>query len=161
MESQCWGMGVRRIKHSSSAWATGEPAANKNKNSFVGFQQEKRCRDRVSLRSLCCLGTSSVDLACFKRRDPPALSSCMLGLKACTTTAWLQQKFSLISIFLSLCILCVHMCSWVGHSQGHYLVSLSSLSPQTLRQDLSLNLKLTGRPASPGDPPASASEALV
>jgi hypothetical protein len=42
--------------------------------------------DRVSLCSLGCSGTHSVDQAGLKLRDPPASASQVLGLKACTTT---------------------------------------------------------------------------
>jgi hypothetical protein len=42
-------------------------------------------RDRVSLCSLGCPGTHSVDQADLELRDPPASASQVLGLKACTT----------------------------------------------------------------------------
>jgi hypothetical protein len=44
-------------------------------------------RDRVSLCSLGCPGTHSVDQAGLKLRNPPASASQVLGLKACATTA--------------------------------------------------------------------------
>jgi hypothetical protein len=46
---------------------------------FVCFQ------DRVSLSSLGCPGTYSVDQAGLELRDPPASASLMLGLKVCAT----------------------------------------------------------------------------
>jgi hypothetical protein len=48
---------------------------------FVCFQ------GRVSLYSLGCPGTHSVDQAALELRNPPASASQVLGLKACTTTA--------------------------------------------------------------------------
>jgi hypothetical protein len=50
-------------------------------------------RDRVSLCSPGCPGTHSVDQAGLELRNPPAFASQALGLKACTTTAWLQIYF--------------------------------------------------------------------
>jgi hypothetical protein len=47
---------------------------------FVLFQ------NRVSLYSLGCPGTHSVDQAGLKLRNSPASTSRVLGLKACTTT---------------------------------------------------------------------------
>jgi hypothetical protein len=47
---------------------------------FLVFQ------DRVSLCSLGCPGTHSVDQAGLELRNPPASASRVLGLKACTTT---------------------------------------------------------------------------
>jgi hypothetical protein len=44
-------------------------------------------RDRDSL-CRCCPGTHSVDQAGLEFRNPPAFASQVLGLKACTTTAW-------------------------------------------------------------------------
>jgi hypothetical protein len=44
-------------------------------------------QDRVSLCSLGCPGTHSVDQAGLELRDPPASASHVLGSKACTTTA--------------------------------------------------------------------------
>jgi hypothetical protein len=44
-------------------------------------------RDRVSLCSPGCPGTSSVDQAGLELRGPPASASQVLGLKACATTA--------------------------------------------------------------------------
>ena len=46
-------------------------------------------RDRLSLCTLGCPGTHSVDQADLKLRNPPASASQVLGLKVCTTTAWL------------------------------------------------------------------------
>jgi hypothetical protein len=45
-------------------------------------------RDRVSLCSPGCPGTHSVDQGGLELRNPPASASRVLGLKACTTTAW-------------------------------------------------------------------------
>ena len=45
--------------------------------------------DRVSWYSPGCPGTHSVDQAGFKLRNRPASATRVLGLKACTTTAWL------------------------------------------------------------------------
>jgi hypothetical protein len=52
---------------------------------FVFFFQ-----DRVSLYSPGCSGTHSVDQAGLALRNPPASAYQVLGLKACTTTAWLH-----------------------------------------------------------------------
>jgi hypothetical protein len=46
-------------------------------------------RDRVSLYSPDCSGTHFVDQAGLELRNLPASASQVLGLKACTTTAWL------------------------------------------------------------------------
>jgi hypothetical protein len=46
-------------------------------------------QDRVSLYSPGCPGTHSIDHTGFELRNPPASVSQVLGLKACTTTAWL------------------------------------------------------------------------
>ena len=48
---------------------------------------------RVSLCSPGCPGTHSVGQADLELRNPPASASQVLGLQACTTTAW-QSKFS-------------------------------------------------------------------
>jgi hypothetical protein len=53
---------------------------------FLFFQ------DRVSLCSLGCPGTYSVDQAGLKLRNPPASDSQVLGLKACATTTQLNIK---------------------------------------------------------------------
>jgi hypothetical protein len=45
--------------------------------------------DRVSLYSPGCPGTHFVDQAGLKLRNLPASASHVLGLKTCTTTAWL------------------------------------------------------------------------
>jgi hypothetical protein len=45
-------------------------------------------RDRVSLSSPGCPGTHSVDQTGLELRNLPASASQVLGLKACTTTAW-------------------------------------------------------------------------
>ena len=47
--------------------------------------------DRVFLCSPGCPGTHFVDQAGLELRNPPASASQVLGLKACTTTAWLPQ----------------------------------------------------------------------
>jgi hypothetical protein len=47
-------------------------------------------RDRVSLYSPGCPGTHSVDKAGLELRNLPASASQVLGLKVCTTTAWLH-----------------------------------------------------------------------
>jgi hypothetical protein len=49
------------------------------------------CQDRVSLCSPGCPGTHSIDQAGLELRNPPASASQVLGLKACTTTARLQN----------------------------------------------------------------------
>jgi hypothetical protein len=54
---------------------------------FVLFQ------DRVSLCSPGGPGTHSVDQAGLELRNPPASASLVLGLKACTTTAWPSGYF--------------------------------------------------------------------
>ena len=53
-------------------------------------------RDRVSLCSPGCPGTHFVDQAALELRNPPAPTSQVLGLKACTTTpgpGWLLTDF--------------------------------------------------------------------
>jgi hypothetical protein len=50
-------------------------------------------QDRVSLCSLGCPGTHSVDQAGLELRNPPASASQVLGLKACTTPAQLFSCF--------------------------------------------------------------------
>jgi hypothetical protein len=50
-------------------------------NLFFFFLQ-----DRVSLCSLGCPGTHTVDQAGLELRNPPASVSLVLGLKACATT---------------------------------------------------------------------------
>jgi hypothetical protein len=47
------------------------------------------CRDRVSLYSPSCPGIHAVDQAGLELRNLPTSASQVLGLKACTTTAWL------------------------------------------------------------------------
>jgi hypothetical protein len=51
--------------------------------------------DRVSLYSLGCPGTHSVDQAGLELRNLPVSASQVLGLKACATTARLKNKFYL------------------------------------------------------------------
>jgi hypothetical protein len=53
-------------------------------------------QDRVSLCSLDCPGTHSVDQAGLKLRNSPASASQVLGLKACTTTPGFQGALNLI-----------------------------------------------------------------
>jgi hypothetical protein len=53
--------------------------------------------DRVSLYSPGCPGTHSVDQAGLKLRNPPASASQVLGLKACATTAQLDELYLTIS----------------------------------------------------------------
>jgi hypothetical protein len=50
-------------------------------------------RDKVSLNGHGCPGTHSVDQAGLELRNPFASASAsqLLGLKACTTTAWQNQ----------------------------------------------------------------------
>jgi hypothetical protein len=59
----------------------------KNKIFWIFFQ------DRVSLCSLGCPGTLSVDQADLELRNLSASASQVLGLKACVTTAWLEYFF--------------------------------------------------------------------
>jgi hypothetical protein len=54
---------------------------------LFGFQ------DIVSLCSLGCPGTHTVDQAGLELRNPPASASQVLGLKVCTTTAWPVHRF--------------------------------------------------------------------
>ena len=54
-------------------------------------------RDRVSLYSLGCPGTHSVDQAGLELRNPPASASQVLGLKVCATTA---RPFIIIIIII-------------------------------------------------------------
>jgi hypothetical protein len=57
-------------------------------------------QDRVSLCSPGCPKIHSVDQAGLELRDPPASASPVLGLKACTTTAWLFLGFCLVGFFV-------------------------------------------------------------
>lgn len=79
------------------------------------------------------LATHSVDHAELKLRDLPTSASCMLALKAWTTTAWLVFKFFKLQFFLY--VYCVHL--WVHmpwHVYGGQKTSCSSwLSPSTMR----------------------------
>jgi hypothetical protein len=50
--------------------------------------------ETVSLCRPSCPGTHSVDQAGLKLRNLPASASQVLGLKACTTTAWPDQSNS-------------------------------------------------------------------
>jgi hypothetical protein len=61
---------------------------------------------RVSLCSLGCPGTHSVDQAGLELRNPPASASRVLGLKACATTA--QFKILSICMFVLPACICVH-----------------------------------------------------
>jgi hypothetical protein len=54
-------------------------------------------RDRVSLCSLGCPGTHSVDQAGLELRNPPASASQVLGLKVCATTARRQETLNVHS----------------------------------------------------------------
>jgi hypothetical protein len=60
--------------------------------------------DKVSLYSSDCPGTYFVDHTGLKLRNLPASAFQVLGLKACTTTAWL--------IFFKKRNLCVYACVW-------------------------------------------------
>ena len=55
-------------------------------------------RDRVSLYSPGCPGSHSVEQAGLELRNPPASASRVLGLKACTTTAWPWSSFYFFEI---------------------------------------------------------------
>jgi hypothetical protein len=57
-------------------------------NSRVVFLCNFFFQDRVSLYSSGCPGTHSVDQTGLELRNPPASAFQVLGLKACTTTAW-------------------------------------------------------------------------
>jgi hypothetical protein len=57
-------------------------------------------QDRVSLCSLGCPGTHSVDQAGLELRNLPASASQVLGLKACATTAQLFFFFSPYGTFI-------------------------------------------------------------
>jgi hypothetical protein len=68
----------------------------------------------VSLCSLGCPGTHSVDQAGLRPRDPPAFASRVLGLKACATTEYrLSHQSFLINAFLYISILSVPMTCWL------------------------------------------------
>jgi hypothetical protein len=65
----------------------------------IYYEYERKChicvclfvclfQNKVSLCSSGCPGTHSVDQAGLELRNPPASSAQVLGLKACTTTAW-------------------------------------------------------------------------
>jgi hypothetical protein len=66
----------------------GERREKMQKRSFLSFFLFLFFQDRVSLCSPGCPGTHSVDQGGFELRNPPASTSQVLGLKACTTTAW-------------------------------------------------------------------------
>jgi hypothetical protein len=57
-------------------------------------------QDRVSLCSPGCPGTHFVDQAGLKLRNLPASASQVLGLKACTTIAWLKLETLTIKLFI-------------------------------------------------------------
>jgi hypothetical protein len=65
-------------------------------------------RDRVSLYSPGYPGTHFVDQVSLELRNPPASASQVLGLKACTTTAWplclKVAKLSLQTLHLKACL---------------------------------------------------------
>jgi hypothetical protein len=50
-------------------------------------------QDKVSLYSPGCPGTHSVNQAGLKLRNPPVFAPQVLGLKACATTALLEDSF--------------------------------------------------------------------
>ena len=52
------------------------------------FRNTISFQDRIALCSPCCPGTYFVDQADLEIRNPPGSASQMLGLKACTITAW-------------------------------------------------------------------------
>ena len=66
-------------------------------------------RDRVSLCSTACPGTHSVDQAGLELRNPPASASQVLGLKACTTTAWLRSIFLIEAPSSQMTLSCVKL----------------------------------------------------
>jgi hypothetical protein len=99
--------------------------------------------DRVSLYSPGCPGTHSVDQAGLELRNPPASASRVLGLKACTTTAWLYVSFFLFSFWFA----CLFVCFWDR-------VSLYNLGCSGTHFVDQAGLKLR-------NPPASASQVLV
>jgi hypothetical protein len=55
-------------------------------------------RDRVSLYSPGCPGTHFVDQAGLELRNPLGSASQVLGLKACTTTVWLNMVLCCLNI---------------------------------------------------------------
>jgi hypothetical protein len=61
-------------------------------------------QDSVSLCSPDCPGTHSVDQAGLKLRDLLASASRVLGLKTCTTTAWLICLKKKKIYFFKLCV---------------------------------------------------------
>ena len=79
-------------------------------------------RDRVSLYSRGCPGTHSVDQAGLELRNPPASAFQVLGLKAYTTTAWLNihlYLFIFVCMYVYMyvyvcvreCTVCMHTCT--------------------------------------------------
>jgi hypothetical protein len=64
-----------------------------NFNKFFFFFFFLVFRDRVSLCSLGCAGTHSVDQAGLELRNLPASASQVLGLKVCATTPGLKIVF--------------------------------------------------------------------
>jgi hypothetical protein len=76
---------------------------------------------QVSLCSIGCPGTHSVDQAGFEHRDPPASASRMLGLKACATSTRLM---------------CLFLCPGGGFSQPQVLgLGAPNLIPPTAQGD--------------------------
>jgi hypothetical protein len=63
-------------------------------------------QDRVSLCSPGCPGTHFVDQAGLDLRDLPASASQVLGLNACTTTAW-QDLFLYYHYIITIIMGCV------------------------------------------------------
>jgi hypothetical protein len=74
-------------------------------------------QDRVSLCSLGCPGTHTIDHGALKLRNLPASASQGLGLKVCATITWLVQSICKVCSFL-----CQHNCLW-----GKCFQSLSNL----------------------------------
>jgi hypothetical protein len=102
-------------------------------------------RDRVSLYSLGCPGTHSVDPAGLELRNQPASASQVLGLKACSTTTRQSSTLNVVSQFsdhfvsymgvgkftpvLILSLVCkIPLCWGYGYIQLHLLLLAFSLA---------------------------------
>jgi len=101
---------------------------------FVLFFQ-----DRVSLYSLGCPGTHSVDQAGLELRNPPASASRVLGLKVCATTPGWQSVFLFGWFFWDRVSLCSPGCPGT-HSADQAGLELSSPPPSKLNFKLKVQV---------------------
>jgi hypothetical protein len=93
--------------------------------------------DRVSLCSLGCPGTHSVDQAGLELRNPPASASQVLGLKACATTPG--------GIFFNIQLVCLVILDFSVFTILHFkicshLISLIIFKNNTILSSSSFNI---------------------